>query len=260
MSYSRVTLTDGTALSVFDHGQGGTPLLFIHGSSCDHTFLAPQIEHFAASRRVIAPDLRGHGASAKPEEGYTFANMADDLAGMLAALDAPPAVAVGHSMGGMIALELCQRHPGRVAALACLDSTLLSPPGGPSRARTLIEGLKSTAWQSYFIRYFEAAFAPFDDPERRQAILDRMLTTPQHVVVSIFEQVKVADGSQALRACRAPMLYVAAARPRTDLQRLRELCPQLVTGQVVASGHFMTLEVPAQVNAMLERFLAVNGL
>ena len=168
--------------------------------------------------------------------------------------------AVGHSMGGMLALELCHRHPGRVAALACLDSTLLSPTGRPSRAHALMDGLKSTAWQGYFLRYFEATFEPWDDAGRKQAILERMLATPQHVVISLFEQMRLADGSAAARACRAPVLYVSAAKPRTDPQRLRELCPQLMTGQVAGSGHFMTLEVPGQVNAMLERFLAVNGL
>ena len=87
-----------------------------------------------------------------------------------------------------------------------------------------------------------------------------MLATPQHVVVSLFEQWRVADGATAAQACRVPFLYVSSTRPRTDTAQLRELCPQLATGQVVGSGHFMTLEVPDQVNAMIERFLAINGL
>jgi pimeloyl-ACP methyl ester carboxylesterase len=259
MGYTRVTLSDGTPLSVYDGGRGEAVLL-IHGNSCDHAFLAPQIEHFSATRRVLAPDLRGHGESGKPDCEYTFALLADDLAEAAAALGIARLTAVGHSMGGMVALELCYRHPGLVAAVACLDSTVLTPPGRPSRIHSLLDGLKSTAWQGYFTRYFEAAFEPTDDPGRKQAILERMLTTPQHVVVSLFEQWRVADGAAAARACRVPLLYVSSARPRTDAAQLRELCPQLMTGQVVGSGHFLTLEVPEQVNAMLERFLSLHGL
>ncbi|WP_243312623.1 alpha/beta fold hydrolase [Fundidesulfovibrio agrisoli] len=265
MAYTRVTLRDGTALNVYDSGAEGVlpPLLFVHGNSCDHTFLTPQIEHFQKTRRVIAPDLRGHGESDAPQEGYAFAELAEDLAEMLNGLEGMEGravTAVGHSMGGVVVLELAHHHPELVAGVACLDSTVLSPPGRPSRIHSLLDGLRSTAWQGYFLRYFEAAFDPVDDPQRKQAILERMLRTPQHVIVALFEQWRIADGAAAARACRAPMLYVSSSRPRTDTAQLAELCPQLMHGQAVGSGHFLTLEVPAQVNAMLERFLEINGL
>jgi pimeloyl-ACP methyl ester carboxylesterase len=54
-----------------------------------------------------------------------------------------------------------------------------------------------------------------------------------------------------------PALYIQAARPRPELERFGELCPQLVIGRTVGAGHFHQLEVPDQVNAMIERFLAV---
>lgn len=260
MCYSRVTLKDQTTLSVYDSYHGDRTILFLHGNSCDHTFLAPQIDHFSTRFRVVAPDLRGHGDSDKPVCAYTFSRLSDDIAEMAEQMGLSPMNVVGHSMGGAVALELSHRHPGLVLTLACLDSTVLTPPGRPSRIHSLLEGLKSEAWQGYFRRYFEAAFEPTDDPTRKQAILQRMLATPQHVVVSLFEQWRIADGAMAAQACRAPFLYVSSTRPRTDTVQLRELCPQLTTGQVVGSGHFMTLEVPDQVNAMLERFLAINWL
>lgn len=262
MPYERVTLGDGVGLNVYDSRTRSplAPLLCIHGNSCDHSFLTPQIEHFQAQRRVIAPDLRGHGESDAPESDYAFARLAADLAEALDQLECPPVVAVGHSMGGMVAMELSYRHADKVAAVACLDSTLVAPPGRPSRIHSLLEGLRSSAWRGYFTRYFESAFDSFDDPERKQAILERMARTPQHVVVSIFEQWRLADGVAAVRACRTPLLYVSSSKPRMDTAQLAELCPQLMLGRVVGAGHFLTVEVPAQVNAMLERFLEINGL
>jgi hypothetical protein len=55
------------------------------------------------------------------------------------------------------------------------------------------------------------------------------------------------------------MLYVAGnePQPRADLARLRALCPQLQTSQTACAGHFVQLEVPEQVNPMIERFLAL---
>jgi pimeloyl-ACP methyl ester carboxylesterase len=54
-----------------------------------------------------------------------------------------------------------------------------------------------------------------------------------------------------------PALYVSASTPRTDLDRLRQRCPHLLTAQVAGAGHFVQLEVPEQVNAMLDRFIQI---
>lgn len=260
MSYSSVKLPDGPALRVYERGQGGAPLFFVHGNSCDHTFFAPQIEHFGQARRVAAPDLRGHGGSDKPRCAYTCALLAEDMAQVILALELGPVVAVGHSLGGAVCLELARRSPELVAAVACLDTALLAPPGRPSRIHTLLEGLHSPAWQGYVLRHFEASFEPDDDPGRRQAILERILATPQHVVASLFENWRGTDGEAALLGLEVPALHVASSRSRTDQARLRQLCPRMLCAQVAGSGHFLTLEVPEQVNAMLERFLFLNGL
>jgi hypothetical protein len=62
------------------------------------------------------------------------------------------------------------------------------------------------------------------------------------------------------RRMQMPILYVSSGPWYTDVGRFKELCPQLVTGQTVGGGHYFPLEIPEQVNLMLERFLKVNGL
>jgi len=64
------------------------------------------------------------------------------------------------------------------------------------------------------------------------------------------------------RLARFPMAYISADVPLVnmarDLDRLQELCPQLVVAKTMLAGHFNTIEVADQVNAMLDRFLAVG--
>ncbi len=62
-----------------------------------------------------------------------------------------------------------------------------------------------------------------------------------------------------LSCLKAPALYIAAdePQPRADMTRFHEICPNLMFGQTVGSGHFCQLEVPEQINPMIERFLTV---
>jgi len=104
----------------------------------------------------------------------------------------------------------------------------------------------------------EALFIPTDDPARKARILADMTSAPDHVTLGCWDAIVGADMEGALRRCKAPFLYLAAAAPLADFARLRALCPHVVIGQTVGAGHFHQLEVPVQVNAMIERFLELQ--
>ncbi|MFT5682150.1 MAG: pimeloyl-ACP methyl ester carboxylesterase [Myxococcota bacterium] len=82
----------------------------------------------AAGHRVIAPDHRGHGRSAHAPPGsyYHFPDYITDVDALLRALDLPPVILIGHSMGGTIATTLAALRPERIARLVLIDG--LGPP------------------------------------------------------------------------------------------------------------------------------------
>ncbi len=67
-----------------------------------------------------------------------------------------------------------------------------------------------------------------------------------------------AAAVSAVSACRTPFLYIDAGTPNVDLHQLRLLATNLPLGRTVGSGRFHQMEVPGQVNAMIDRFKAVN--
>src|SRR6266436_10206392 len=71
---------NGIALFYEEAGKGAPPILLVHGLAGDHTFMTPQFEHYRSTHRVVSMDLRGHGQSEKPQQEYTIAGFADDLA------------------------------------------------------------------------------------------------------------------------------------------------------------------------------------
>jgi len=58
-----------------------------------------------------------------------------------------------------------------------------------------------------------------------------------------------------MKKCTQPLLYIEAAKQLVDMDVFEHLCPQMIWGKAVGSGHSLTLEVPEQVNAMIEKFL-----
>ena len=245
----------GVRLAYVERGSGAPPLLFVHAWSADLTTFQPQLDHFARHHRVVAVDLRGHGQSDKPEQDYTAEVFADDLAWVAGQLRLERPVVVGHSMGGVIALVLAVRHPDVPAAIVAMDSPIIPSPQLLAAVPMLIEGMRSPAYRDV-IRQFYDAYAGFeDDPQRREQLLERLTSGDQHVMASALENVFAADTEAAAAACRLPVLYISSGPWHADIGRFRELCPQLVTAQTVGSGHFHQLEVPEQVNAMIERFI-----
>jgi pimeloyl-ACP methyl ester carboxylesterase len=106
----------------------------------------------------------------------------------------------------------------------------------------------------------DALFIPADDPARKEKIVAGMSSAPQHVMSGCFRSMIGWDTASAVTAAAAvPFLYIAAQTWLGEAEKIRQLNPKVVFGQTVGAGHFNQLEVPDQVNGMIERFLAVQG-
>lgn len=106
-------------------------LLAIHGITASHMAWPSVLHEFKGDHRVLAPDLRGRGASSELPGPYGFSTHVDDLLATLDRFDVPRAVLVGHSLGAYIALALAERHPERVRGIVLVDGGLAlpQPPG-----------------------------------------------------------------------------------------------------------------------------------
>jgi pimeloyl-ACP methyl ester carboxylesterase len=122
---------NGAQVFLADYGKGCDPArptaLFVHGAGMDHSVWPLQARHFAyRGWNALAVDLPGHGRSGGELLG-SVAAMAEWLGDLIQALRVRAAHLVGHSMGGLIGLDLAARHPERIAGLALLGAAPRMP-------------------------------------------------------------------------------------------------------------------------------------
>jgi pimeloyl-ACP methyl ester carboxylesterase len=238
-----------------------TPIVFIHGWCCDHTFFAPQAAYFSSlGHQVILPDLRGHGLSDKPEQPYPIEVFSDDIVWMCGELNLNRPIFVGHSMGGIIAFDIAARYPNLPSAIAMLDAAIVLPDAARAVIPAFLQRLQGPDYAGAMRDLVSSVFfIPSDDPARKTQILDRMANAPQHVMSAAYGGLANYAAEKTPNRVTVPSLYIVANEPaaRTDLVRTKELIPQMHVGRTVGSGHFCQLEVPDQINAMLARFIRV---
>lgn len=148
-------------LHVRDEGpERGTPILLLSGlGMSEAAWDAVAARLVEAGHRVLRHDTRGHGFSDAPDTGYRLADLTADALAVLDALDVPRAHLAGHSLGGMVAVQLALARPKRVASVALLGALIAGqrpPPAFRAWASgvlglldnglpALLEGLPDTA-------------------------------------------------------------------------------------------------------------------
>ncbi len=118
----RVEVAPGVAVHAVEHPGERQPFLLVHGLASNLRLWDGVAEGLAAAgHRVVSVDLRGHGRSDRPDDGYDVATVASDLATLIGALDLGRPWAAGQSWGGNVVLELAWAAPEVVSGIACVD-------------------------------------------------------------------------------------------------------------------------------------------
>lgn len=252
-------LRDNIRIAYEEHGEGEQVFLFVHGWTCNREHFKPQASHFStAGFRTISVDLRGHGQSDVPEDGYSIQEFSEDLAFLIDNLSLPRLVAVGHSMGALIVLQLAALQPEAIEGIVMIDPAPLSYSEAMRHAvEEMGQELRagSDKKQREFLN--NLLFLPTDDPSTKSRIIKQMCDTPKSVAVQAMQALLDFDGIKIAEHCQCPALHIAAEPPLNAPESMKKILPGIINAKTVGAGHFNQLLVPNQVNAMISRFTEV---
>lgn len=144
--------TNGIRLHYLDHRSDGPTLLLMPGLTANaHAFDGLVSAGLVPAVRLLALDLRGRGLSDKPASGYTLADHAADVIGLLDRLELDRVMLGGHSYGGLLGLYLAAHHPDRVARLVVIDAAAEMHPDTRQLIQPAIDrlGKPVASWETY---------------------------------------------------------------------------------------------------------------
>lgn len=249
-----VEVEPGVSLFVQDVGQG-RPVVLLHGWALGHELWDRQVHEIASSgMRAVALDLRGHGSSSKPFEGYAVERLADDVIAVIEALDLGRVALVGWSIGGLTAFRLASVRPDLVQQLVLVSSNGVAAswvPGLPFGAAAsdvedavigaeLADRLSSREQQ---IRSNLLAGVP---ESTIQWLIGLTMRVPVWAGVGALRTVLHTDQVSAAAALSVPLVQIIGDQdPTVSRRAARWLVDNVPQGRQVVipdSGHFPMLE------------------
>ena len=273
----RTVYANGLPVSILEAGRGD-PVLLLHGLGATKTSFLPTLIDLSKDHRVIAPDLLGHGDTAKPLVRYDAPTFAKFVTSLMDALGIERADLIGNSMGGRISLEVAMTSPERVRSLTLLCPAVaflkrrgavpfvraLRPELGilPHRLphRLVVRSIRQMFSQpdrlpaSWYEAGADEFLRVFRTPRGRAALYASMRN------IYLDEPMGERGFWVRLERMQLPSMFVWGARdrlvPAAFDRHVRRVLPSAASHVLDDCGHVPQFELPERTHSLIRSFLA----
>jgi pimeloyl-ACP methyl ester carboxylesterase len=259
---------DGARIFCEVEGSGEPAILFVHGGGIDHRTWTEHVAHFAPKFRVATMDLRGHGQSDQAES-YSSDLFKDDVVAVINALQLAPAVIVGASRGGGIAIRVAVDYPELVKAVVSIDYVAATRDSAaapwaytPEKTAGLLADLASDWYTNGARRLVDSWFPEEGVPEELRERLAQYCRENKPEVVHAVRtmDVRETDREDYLRRLRKPTLVLQSSTGihlgREQGQYIHDRVPGSQLHYFEGRGHGCFMSAPEEFWEEVERFLA----
>jgi pimeloyl-ACP methyl ester carboxylesterase len=238
-------------------GAGDRTVVFIHGLVMDNlsSFYFTLANPIAEAAEVVLYDLRGHGLSERPAEGYSVATLVADLAALLDALAITrPVTLVGNSFGGLVALAFAAAHPARVDRLALIDAHDGTDGWAAQMAGTL--ALRGDARDDKIAQSFQAWLGRHSERKRtRLARAAEALVDGTSLVADLRASPAMTPAALAGIRCPTLALYGERSDVRARGEELARTLPACTLQVLPGCSHSVLWEATALVRERVTAFV-----
>lgn len=253
-------------VSLYYEEQGaGEPLLLLHGLGSNGRSWEYQVEPFARQYRVIVPDVRGHGRSAKPAGPYSVSQFANDIFNLLDHLQIDRFHLVGLSMGGMIGFQMAVDRPERLKSMTIVNSGPELIPRGLKEKWQILQRRLITRFVSMAKIGEIIGGKLFPEPHQaayKSQFIEQMSNNDPEAYKAATNALLGWSVSNKLARIQCPILVISADMDYTPVAFKEAYVRQLPTArlQVIEnSRHATPIDQPEVFNTAVLQFLHTVG-
>ena len=257
----KIDLKNGISLEYLDRGEGEV-ILLLHGLGSTKADWDLQLEPFSEEFRIIAPDLRGHGNSSKPEnkDAYGIPECAEDMKLLLDELGISKCMLVGFSMGGAVAFEMAVRYESMISKMVIVntapDFNALGEMG-EQMIKERTEMLRSQGMNAMAEKVAEGMFPEDDQKPLRDAFYQRASANDLEAYYNSFITLMDWGIGEKVKTIEVPSLVVASDMDYTPVELKESYAKKMKNARLVVirnSRHGVTMDQPEQFNEALLKF------
>lgn len=254
-------------------GQGTAFLFFAETACAGDIWNHFQVPEFARDHRVITHDYRGTGKSSRPTIQYSCEDFVDDAAALLDHLNAGPAIVLGHSMGGRVAMLMALKHPAKVKKLI-VASVGPGFPGAPPIPFKMCKEMAEWGYEKYVREHTLEVGWTTEYMERHRDRVERFLRIRMHNLPGLEDYLRhvvarqACDLSARLKEIEQPTLVIVgehdhgSATGSSHRVSSEAMAKELPNGRFAvipneAHNYFMTN--PADAHRIIREFLVSSS-
>lgn len=257
MTNKEVESSDGVLINYSTYGKGFDLVLFVHCWAGNQSYWRNQLDFFKEDLRVVTIDLAGHGKSGLGRDKWTISGFGDDIMAVLNELDFHNVYLVGHSMGGLAALDAASKLD-RITKLFLIDIlTEIYWPIPEDEVQGFVQPFRENFSEHTYQWVKNALFVSGSDNKVVNWVAGDMAKASPHMAIESLENMLSGNFDEPLESVRqrkAPVYLFNSDMQQTDAQSLTELgfYIEIIRG----TGHFPMLETPQEFNRRLFGLIA----
>lgn len=254
----KVKSSDGVEIAYSVSGKGEPALIFVHGWGWDQSLWKKQIAKFSSKYKVVTLDLAGHGESGKKRKSFTIKAFSDDVVSVVNKLKLNKVILVGHSMGGIINLEVYRQIKDKVVGIIGADTYQLFQKGeNPKSAEDYLTTFKENYLGSVR-EYVRTLFLESADSAFVEGMVKRMQKLPPEIGMDIFRNIYQYNSLKAATELQPRIIAVNGQKFKVKEAENIKILPGFTAKIIRGTGHFPMIENPERFDELMQE--AINEL
>ncbi len=254
----KVKSADGVDIAYSVYGKGEVALVFVHGWGLDQSLWKGQSTKFSANYKVLTLDLAGHGESGKKRKSFTIKAFAADVVSVITKLKLNKVILVGHSMAGIINLEVYRQIKEKVVGIIGVDTYQLFQKGeNPKSAEDYLTTFKENYLASVR-EYVGTLFLEGADTVMVKSFVKKMSKLPSDIGMDIFRNIYQYNSIAAVTELQPRIISINGQKFKVKEAENMKILPSFTCKLIPGTGHFPMIEKPKEFNDRLEE--AINEM